>query len=166
MEVPEVTPFLRYWERVRSRTHMALDCIPPEQIEWRRRPGAFSFGDLIRHLAGTERFMFTENAHRRPSRYPGHSAALAMGYEDVLAYMTRLHEESVALLSQLRPADLQARCVTPGGASIPVWKWLRAMVEHECHHRGQIFQMLGDVGVTAPPLYGLTEEEVLAASED
>jgi uncharacterized damage-inducible protein DinB len=38
------------------------------------------------------------------------------------------------------------------------------MVEHEAHHRGQIFMMLSMIGVTAPPLYGLTEEEVRAKS--
>ena len=34
------------------------------------------------------------------------------------------------------------------------------MVEHEVHHRGQIYLMLGMLGVETPPLYGLTEEEV------
>jgi uncharacterized damage-inducible protein DinB len=34
------------------------------------------------------------------------------------------------------------------------------MVEHECHHRGQLYLMLGLWGVPAPPLYGLTSEEV------
>jgi uncharacterized damage-inducible protein DinB len=41
-----------------------------------------------------------------------------------------------------------------------VWKWLRAMVEHEVHHRGEIYLMLGHLGVETPPLYGLTSEEV------
>jgi uncharacterized damage-inducible protein DinB len=38
------------------------------------------------------------------------------------------------------------------------------MVEHEVHHRGQIYLMLGMLEVRTPPLYGLTEEEVWAAS--
>jgi uncharacterized damage-inducible protein DinB len=41
-----------------------------------------------------------------------------------------------------------------------VWKWLRAMIEHEVHHRGQIYLMLGMLDVPTPPLYGLTSEEV------
>ncbi|HSS79513.1 MAG TPA: DinB family protein [Thermoanaerobaculia bacterium] len=32
------------------------------------------------------------------------------------------------------------------------------------HHRGQIYLMLGILGVPTPPLYGLTSEEVLARS--
>jgi uncharacterized damage-inducible protein DinB len=34
------------------------------------------------------------------------------------------------------------------------------MVEHEAHHRGQIYLMLGMLGIPTPPLYGLTEERV------
>jgi uncharacterized damage-inducible protein DinB len=36
------------------------------------------------------------------------------------------------------------------------------MIEHEAHHRGQLYLMLGLRGVPAPPLYGLTSEEVAA----
>jgi uncharacterized damage-inducible protein DinB len=38
------------------------------------------------------------------------------------------------------------------------------MFEHEAHHRGQLYLMLGMRGVVAPPIYGLTAEEVQARS--
>jgi uncharacterized damage-inducible protein DinB len=38
------------------------------------------------------------------------------------------------------------------------------MAEHEIHHRGQIYLMLGLLGIVTPPLYGLTSEEVRAHS--
>jgi uncharacterized damage-inducible protein DinB len=59
---------------------------------------------------------------------------------------------------------MAARTTTPAGHPITTFKWLRAMIEHEAHHRGQIYLMLGLVGVAAPQLYGLTEEEVLRRS--
>jgi len=34
------------------------------------------------------------------------------------------------------------------------------MIEHEVHHRGQIYMYLGMLDVATPPIYGLTEEEV------
>jgi uncharacterized damage-inducible protein DinB len=37
-------------------------------------------------------------------------------------------------------------------------------VEHEAHHRGQIYLMLGMRGVPTPPIFGLTSEEVRARS--
>jgi uncharacterized damage-inducible protein DinB len=75
-----------------------------------------------------------------------------------------MHGESLEIFRSLTPEDLARRCETPGGASIAVWKWLRSMVEHEIHHRGQIYLMLGILGVPTPPLYGLTSEEVRARS--
>jgi len=78
----------------------------------------------------------------------------------VQQFAERLHNESVELLSSLSDADLQRKCTTPDGASIAVWKWLRAMVEHEVHHRGQIYLYLSLLQVPTPPLYGLTSEQV------
>jgi uncharacterized damage-inducible protein DinB len=165
MEIPDVAVFLPYFENVRGRTERVIACIPPARLEWRPRPGAFSFGDLIRHLGAIERYMFAENVQGRPSRYPGHGAELADGWEAVNAFLRRMHEESVAIFSSLTPDALVRACTTPGGARLPVWKWLRAMVEHEVHHRGQIYIMLGMLGVSTPPLFGLTSEEVRARSE-
>jgi uncharacterized damage-inducible protein DinB len=165
MEIPDVAVFLPYFENVRGRTERVIACIPPARLEWRPRPGAFSFGDLIRHLGAIERYMFAENVQGRPSRYPGHGSELADGWGDVNAFLRRMHEESVAIFSSLTPDALERACTTPGGARLPVWKWLRAMVEHEVHHRGQIYVMLGMLGVSTPPLFGLTSEEVRARSE-
>ena len=85
--------------------------------------------------------------------------------EKVMAFFNQLHEESMAIFSRLTVEDLQKKCTTPGGTSITVWKWLRAMVEHEVHHRAQIYIYLGMLGIATPPIYGLTSEEVKARSQ-
>ena len=153
-----------YFDTIRFRTRRVAVIVPPDRIEWRPRDGAFSFGDLIRHIGATERFMFAENAQLKPSRYPGHGRELADGYDNVIAYLDRMHEESMTIFRALTPNDLEAKTNTPAGISITVWKWLRAMIEHEVHHRAQIYMMLGMIGVSTPPLYGLTSEEVRAKS--
>ena len=155
--------FLRYFENIRGRTMRVIDCVPPEHIEWRPGARAFSFGDLVRHLGAIERWMFAENAAGRPSRYPGHGRELADGPEQVRAYIERMHAEAMTIFGALGPDDLLRPCTTPGGV-LSTWKWLRAMVEHEVHHRGQIYLMLNQLGVQTPPLYGLTSEDVLARS--
>lgn len=38
------------------------------------------------------------------------------------------------------------------------------MVEHEIHHRGQLYTTLRLAGVETPSLYGLTEPQVLERS--
>jgi uncharacterized damage-inducible protein DinB len=160
MEIRTIEPFLGYFEGIRARTERVIACIPPEHLEWSQKPGAFTFGDLIRHLAATERYMFAENVRGRPSRYPGHGPELASGYDAVLQYLQRMHDESLSIFRGLSPEDLTRKCVPPGGSPMSVWKWLRAMIEHEVHHRGQIYLMLGMLDVPTPPLYGLTSEEV------
>jgi uncharacterized damage-inducible protein DinB len=164
MEKETVESFLEYFERIRERSLRVIRCIPPDKIDWTYREGKFTFADMIRHLAAIERYMYAENVKLRPSRYPGHGKELADGYEGVVQYMNRMHAESVEIFRSLSDEDLQQRCLTPGGASITVWKWLRAMIEHEVHHRGQIYLYLGMLDIVTPPLYGLTSEEVLERS--
>jgi uncharacterized damage-inducible protein DinB len=164
MEIRSVGPFLEYWGNIRGRTRRVVACIPPDRVEWTYRPGKFTLGDVVRHLAAIERFMYAETVAGRPSRYAGCGRELADGYEAVLAYLDRLGAESRAIFAALTDADLQRKCETPAGTPITTWKWLRAMVEHEAHHRGQIYLMLGLLAVPTPPLYGLTSEEVRARS--
>ena len=108
--------------------------------------------------------MYAETVKGRPSAYPGHGKALADGFDATLAYYDRLHEESCAIFATLTHAELNAKSLTVAGTPITTWKWLRAMFEHEAHHRGQLYTMLGMRGVKTPPLYGLTVEEVQAKS--
>lgn len=149
-----------YFDRIRERTMRVVAVVPPERLEWTYAEGKFSFGDIMRHLASIERWMFTENAMLRPSRYPGHGRELADGYDDVVAYMKRMHAESMELLATLGDEDLERKCTTPGGAELKVAKWLRAMIEHEAHHRGQLYLYCSMLGIATPPIFGLTEEEV------
>jgi DinB superfamily len=107
-----------YFERVRARTMRVVACVPPSSIDWTYRAGKFTLGDLIRHLASIERWMFAENAQRKPSRYPGHGRELADGYDAAIAYMREMHEQSMSIFRSLTEADLDAKCMTPGGAEL------------------------------------------------
>ena len=164
MEIRTIQPFLQYFTNVRERTLRVARCIPADKLDWTYAPGKFTLGDLLRHLAVAERYMWAENVQGHPSTYTTHGKELADGLESVLAFMDRLHAESMEIFSKLTDEDLQRKCKTPGGGEITVWKWLRAMTEHEAHHRGQIYLYLALLGVPTPPLYGLTSEEVRASS--
>jgi uncharacterized damage-inducible protein DinB len=166
MEITTIESFLAYYDRVRHRTRRVIACIPRDKIDWTYRDGKFSLADLVRHLGAIERYLFTEVALGRPSSYPGHGPELARGYDDVMAYFDRTTAESRALLSSMRDSDLAGRCDTPLGTPISVWKWLRSMLEHEIHHRGQIYLYLAMLEVETPPLYGLTEEDLRERSSD
>jgi len=161
--LPDSGPtFAEYWRGVRRRTRRLLPLVPVDRLEWSPGGGRWTLGDQFRHLAAIERWMYAENVVGRPSRYPGHGPGLAGDLPSVGGLMDRLHAESCAIFEALTPADLAGKSVTPAGTRITTGKWLRAMVEHEAHHRGQIYLELGLLGVEVPQLFGLTEEEVRA----
>jgi uncharacterized damage-inducible protein DinB len=157
--------FCDWWEKVRGRTRRVADLIPDDRLEWTWQAGKFTLGDVVRHLAGIERDMYAENARLRPSRYRGHGRELAEGPAAVRAYFERLHAESMEIFRSLSDADLEAKTETPAGARLSVGKWLRLMVEHEIHHRGQLYMALGILGIETPPIYGLTSEQVREKSQ-
>jgi hypothetical protein len=79
METKNIREFLDYYEKVRQRTLKVMACIPPEKFDWSYREGKFSFADIIRHIATIERYMYAENAQRKPSRYPATARNWRMG---------------------------------------------------------------------------------------
>jgi len=83
-----------------------LRAVPLEKLEWRHAAGVFSCGDLARHIAATERYTFAENVLGRPSRYHGCGPELASGHENVVAFMERMHRETIEMLKDLKPEDL------------------------------------------------------------
>ena len=156
--------FLEYWPSVRKRTRRLIPLIPADKLEWSPGGERWTPGDQIRHLSGIERWMYAENVHGRPTRYPGHSRDLADGPDAVLAYHDKCHDEAMGLFRALTPEQWMGKSVTPAGTSITTWKWARAMIEHEAHHRGQLYMTLGLLGITTPPLFGLREDQVLEVS--
>ena len=160
MEVRNIELFLSYFDGVRKRTMRVLRATPSDKLEWRHTEGVFSMGDLARHIASVERHVFAENVFGRPSRYRGCGRELADGLENVTRYMEELHAETVQLLAPLKAEDLNRKGTTPEGKPAPAGALLRAMIEHEIHHRGEMYIYLALLGVERPPLYGVTEPEL------
>jgi uncharacterized damage-inducible protein DinB len=164
MEITTIKPFLEYYEKVRERTANLIRVVPPDSLDWTYMPGKFSVGDQIRHIAAIERYMFAETISGRKSVYHGCGKELADGYTNVVAFFNDLHQQSLEIFSGLSDVDLQKKCWTPGNAEIRVWKWMRLMVEHEIHHRGELYIYLNLLGVRTPPMYGLSAEDLEKAS--
>jgi uncharacterized damage-inducible protein DinB len=162
MDNLELGATLEYINKIHGRTMRVVRCMPAEQVDWSYREGKFTLGDLARHIATVNRYMFAETLQGGPSRYAGCGRELAPTHNEIVSLMETLHEETVGIIGAV--PDLNAKRVTPDGAAISIRKWLRAMVEHEVHHRGQIYIYLAILNVPTPPLYGLTSEQLLERS--
>jgi uncharacterized damage-inducible protein DinB len=160
MEIRDIGEFLNYFNKVHQRTMNVVRAIPPDKMDWQFRQGKFTLGDLVRHMATANRYIFVEVARGNPSAYAGCGKALAATHDEILQFAERLHREDVEILSVFSESDLQRKCTLPDGASITAWKWLRSMIEHEVHHRGQLYIYLSLMEVPSPPLYGMTSEQV------
>ena len=152
--------FLEYFNKIRERTMRVVTCIPPDKIEWRAAAGKFTLGDFARHIAATERSVFVERACGGRNGYAGCGRELADGRDEVVRFMERMHRESMNMLTQLSDHQLQQKCQAADGTPITTRKLLRSMVEHEVHHRGELYAYRGLLGVSVPPLYGLTSEQL------
>jgi uncharacterized damage-inducible protein DinB len=156
--------FLHYFEQVRDRTMRVVRNIPAEKVEWTCREGEFTLGDLARHIAATERYVFAECACGRPSRYRGCGSELGEGREGVIAFMDRMHAEAMEIFRGMSDEDLLKKGTSPEGKPVTAWRMLRAMIEHEAHHRGQMYVYLGILGVPVHPLYTLNEPQLRGLS--
>src|SRR5499427_10197433 len=84
MEIRSIQPFLEYFGNLRGRTMRVARCVPANKIDWSYAPGKFTLGDLLRHIAVTERYLFAENIRGGTSRYVSHGKELADGLDNVL----------------------------------------------------------------------------------
>lgn len=161
MEIRTIAEFLDYYSRLRERTRKVVECIPEQHINWTYRPGKFTMGDLVRHIAAIERWLYAETVLGLPPRYTGCGPEIALDFEHPLAYMDAMHNASVEIFGQIDESRLSQKIQTPAGRPITCWKWLRALCEHEIHHRGQIYLYLNILEINTPPLFGLTSEEII-----
>lgn len=157
MENTSINEFLHYYDNIYKRTMKVIELIPEDKLEWRPQKGMFSFGDIIRHLFNLERYMFVESVLRDKNLYRGHEGQIQ---GSITEYASNLHQDGIKLLKSLTDLDLEKRCKTPDNIEIRRWKWLRAMIEHHVHHRAQLYTYLHMIGIPAPPIFGLTSEEV------
>lgn len=160
MEITSVQSFIDYYKKVRARTLRLLEVVPPEHLDFSYKPGKFTIGDQIRHIAAIERYMYAETISGRKSAYQGCGKELADGYESILAFFNEMHRQTIEIISGLSDEDLNRKCLTPPGNEISIWKWLRAMIEHEIHHRGELYIYLNLLDVKTPQIYGFSAEEV------
>jgi uncharacterized damage-inducible protein DinB len=153
--------FAEYFDGVRRRTVGFFRTIPAEMIDWTPKPGEYTCGDIVRHLAASES-MFTGVVTDGVWRYDGHERALGATREEALALLEARHAAARGALVRAGDAALAAArpALEPGGRPIRGWRVLMAMCEHEVHHRSQLASYLTLMGVEAPDIFGLGVEDV------
>lgn len=165
MDNTSIAKFIKYYQQIRFITNRVIDVIPPGKMDWSYLPDKFTIADLLRHIAGIERYVFMEVIQGNKPSYKGCKKDVADGYENTLLYFHELHRQSIEVLSALDDKDLQNEICTMDGKVTTVSNFLRALVVHEVHHRAALCIYLNLIGVSTPPVIGLTEEQVIEISK-
>jgi uncharacterized damage-inducible protein DinB len=158
--IATVADFVRYFEGVRRRTVTVVNRVTPALLDWRPRPEELTCGDIIRHLAGAERFFVTKVLEDRftedldPGPPLPHAATRAR--------LDAVHRAEMTRLAAMPDRRLGTPLPDLDGGTVKAWRFLMAMVEHEVHHRSQLDCYLAEAGVEPPQLYGYRMEEVVA----
>jgi uncharacterized damage-inducible protein DinB len=159
--IASVSAFADYFEGLRRRTRDFFGAIPDERVDWAPKPGEYSCGDIVRHVAASET-MFVGAAVDGRWRYPGHHRGLAPTLDTALAHLDAGHAAARVRLRGLTDGALadSRPSLEPGQRPVRAWRLLLAMVEHEVHHRSQLASYLTWMGIEAPDIFGLGVEDV------
>ena len=146
-----------YVGRVHGRTYEAVARLTDALVAWRPRPGEFTAGELVLHIAGTRR-MNLMRLSGVPHVYPGHDIPPGAGVADLLE---ALHASAQEVAARLAETELdQPFNLAPMGSGFGWQVVLGGLIEHEAHHRSQLCEYLSGAGIEPPALYGLHVEDL------
>ena len=158
--ITSIAEFVKYFDGVRRRTVTAVDRVGAPLASFKPRPAEWTCGEIVRHLAGAERFFVTKVVEDR------FSADLELGPDEgwrvTRARLDDVHRAAMSRLTALPDARLHEKVSDLDGGRVSAWRFLMAMVEHEIHHRSQLDAWLAMAGAEPPQIYGYRMEEVIA----
>jgi uncharacterized damage-inducible protein DinB len=155
----EVVDLLEHLDRYRAVTLQALDLVDARSLEW--RPGAdyYSLCQQFIHIAQAEDFhahgLFEDDWNVDRVRLPKE----CWHHERIKAHFVGVREFTRSRIESLNREDLDRLLTipgTPGDWTVRSWLWF--ILEHELHHKGQIWLYLRQMGIT-PPFYAMPLEQ-------
>jgi uncharacterized damage-inducible protein DinB len=165
MEVTDIKNFTEYYSKTRVITNKVLAAIPTNRLDWAYSTGKFTIGDIIRHIAAIERYVFAEIAIGNKPCYRGCGEEISKNYNNVFDFFNEMHAQSIQLFESLDNESLSKKVSSVDGNQIKLSSFLRALIVHEIHHRAVLCIYLNLLGIQTPPVIGLTETQVIELSK-
>jgi uncharacterized damage-inducible protein DinB len=119
-----------------------LEKIPADKGDFAAWEGGMSFAKIADHLSGSSKRIGAMTQGQQPEKLEPSP--------DLGAAVQRLkatHSEVVAALEVMPPEMLGQKITAFGGREMPVAALLDFMVQHEAHHKGQVWMMARMVGL-------------------
>lgn len=149
----EARKLFRHWDEARTNLLRALDLLTDDQLDFVPHEGLWSLGDVLRHIADGEEGWFRCVITREHDEWPpNYSAADYPTVASVKSLLTEVHARTEAYLDTLRLDDLDRQITAPWGKTYSLLWIIWHVIDHEIHHRGEIFLMLGMLGLKGPDI--------------
>jgi uncharacterized damage-inducible protein DinB len=145
--------YIKNWNRIHEQTKRIMAAAPNDKYDWKPCESAMSLGDLVNHHWISE-WGLVEAALTGsfPKEWPANLNDTALA----LAAFDKTHEEAVAKVVALTPEQL-VEDIAPFSPERPLARKavLNMLLEHEIHHRGQLYTYLRIAGCEIPPLFSV-----------
>ena len=139
-----------HWEMVRRGLEQALGGLTEEQLAFVPREGLWSLGTVACHIANAEDGWFRYVAAREVDEWPAMDEAQYKTVASIRTLLDEVHDYTITHLQKTDIKDLDKPIVAPWGAELTLRFIIWHVLEHEIHHRGEIYFMLGLMGMEAP----------------
>lgn len=147
--------FIEDWTNSAAGTLAVMKAITDEKMDVAIVEGHNTLGWLAWHLVGSSGFFgqlvgFQIPAPGKDAQMPSNMAAIIEKYEEVVE----------AFKNEAKPlTDAQLEEEVNGFAGpVARGKFLRALIDHQTHHRGQMTVLLRQAGLPVPGVMGPTKE--------
>ena len=140
-----------HWDEVRAGLVAALEKLADTQLDFTPCPGLRSLREAVVHIAGTEdgwlRFYMANCWHENPPK-----AADYPTVDSLKGLLAETHARTLVQFAQDADGLMEKVCTLPWGAHAKMSWAVWHVLEHEIHHRGELFLMLGLMGLEAPDI--------------
>lgn len=146
----EMNSFMSRWKQHREVLHKLVELDQEGLVQYKPWDGGMSYGELALHIAGSME-MFA-NTVTRGEFTPPQTKNEWTTMEDVRNLVHRYTESSTALLNALTEEQLQKE-IALFGRTVPGFGILSMALDHEIHHKGQLFTYARVAGVSELPFF-------------
>ncbi|WP_160718665.1 DinB family protein [Bacillus sp. USDA818B3_A] len=142
--------YFEHWMRHRKVLHDLFDLIGNEHIHYKPWSGALSLGALAIHIAASSD-RFVQGIKKGEFTF-SHSSNDFETIEDIKNIVSEYTEKTRSTFKKLSDSDLEQQLDFNGFiASGKIW--LSTMIDHEIHHKGQLFTYARLIGIDKLPFF-------------
>lgn len=138
------------WHRHRTVLLQLLQDVKSEHLDYKPWENAYTLGALAVHIAASSDMFLCSIA--KGSFSPPSISTEYETIDDIRNIVQASTESTTAVFAELSDSQLE-QPLDFNGFVVPGKVWLGTMVDHEIHHKGQLFTYVRAVGIEKVPFF-------------